>query len=218
MIRLSAVSLEGRRFFSRHSSRIDVPGFWWYHGAGSRNKGGCKAMTVTEIMGQIMGLIAVVLGFLSFQMRTQKQLLAVQIITTIAFSIHYFLIGAASGAMMNLLGIARNLAYYYKEKPLFSGKKCPIFFTVLMGIVGLTSWQGYYSIFVVVGLMINTACLSLSDPQKIRASILVSSPLVLIYDAFVHSIGGMVYESIVIVSSVIGIVRYRKQRAEKLEN
>lgn len=163
------------------------------------------------IIGQAMGFIAVVLGFLSFQMRTQKQLLLVQTATTIAFCIHYYLIGATSGLMMNLLGIARNLAYYHKDKPIFSGKKCPIFFAVVMGAVGLLSWQGYYSIFVVLGLVLNTVCLSFTDPQKIRRSILLTSPLVLIYDAFVLSIGGMIYESVVIVSSVIGILRYRKQ-------
>ena len=165
------------------------------------------------MFGQLMGLIAVVLGFVSFQMRTQKQLLVVQIATTIAFCIHYYLIGATSGLMMNLLGIVRNLAYYHKDKKIFSGKKCPIFFGILMGIVGLLSWQDYYSIFVVLGLVINTVCLSCTNPQSIRKSILVSSPLVLIYDAFVLSIGGVIYESVVIISSIIGIVRYRKQQA-----
>ncbi len=164
------------------------------------------------IIGQIMGIVAVVLGFVSFQMRTQKQLLLVQTATTIAFCIHYYLIGATSGLMLNLLGIARNLAYYHKDKPLFSGKKCPIFFAVVMGVVGLLSWQGYYSAFVVLGLVVNTVCLSFTNPQNIRKSILVTSPMVLIYDAFVLSIGGMIYESVVIVSSIIGILRYRKEQ------
>lgn len=167
-------------------------------------------MNFTMIVGQIMGFIAVALGFVSFQMRTQKKLLVIQIATTIAFCLHYWLIGATSGMMMNMLGIVRNIAYYHKDKKIFSGMKCPVFFAVLMGIVGILSWQGYYSIFVLLGLVINTVCLSFTDPQNIRKSILVSSPLVLIYDAFVLSVGGMIYESVVIVSSIIGIVRYRK--------
>ena len=171
-------------------------------------------MELSMIAGQIMGFVAVVLGFVSFQMRTQKQLLVVQTATTIAFCIHYYLIGANSGLMLNLLGIARNLAYYHKDLPLFSGKKCPIFFAVVMGIVGLLSWQGYYSIFILLGLVINTLCLSFTDPQKIRRSILVTSPMVLIYDAFVMSVGGVIYESVVIISSIIGIIRYRKQTEE----
>ena len=172
-------------------------------------------METTVLIGQLMGLVAVVLGFVSFQMRTQKQLLVVQTATTIAFCIHYYLIGATSGLMMNMLGILRNLAYYNKEKPLFSGKKCPIFFAVVMGLVGLMSWQGYYSLFVVAGLVINTLFLSSSNPQTIRKSILVSSPLGLAYDGFVMSIGGVIYESVVIVSSIIGIIRYRKQEEQK---
>jgi len=166
------------------------------------------------ILGQIMGFVAVVLGFVSFQMRTQKQLLVVQIATTIAFCLHYWLIGATSGMMMNLLGIVRNIAYYHKDKKIFSGKKCPIFFGVVMAIVGILSWQGYYSIFVLLGLVINTVCLSFTNPQNTRKSILVSSPLVLVYDVFVQSIGGIVYESVVIVSSIIGIVRYKKRPEE----
>lgn len=175
---------------------------------------GEPAVSTGVIIGQIMGFVAVVLGFVSFQMRTQKQLLVVQTATTIAFCVHYFLIGATSGMLLNLLGIARNLAYYHKDKPFFSGNKCPIFFSVMMGVAGLLSWQGYYSIFVVLGLVINTLCLSFSDPQKIRKSILVTSPMVLVYDAFVLSIGGIIYESVAIISSTIGIVRYRIRQAE----
>lgn len=169
-------------------------------------------MNLGMIFGQLMGLVAVVLGFVSYQMRTQKQLLAAQIATTVAFCIHYYFIGASSGMVLNLLGIARNLAYYHRDKPLLSGKKCPIFFAVVMGMVGLLSWQDYYSIFVVLGLVINTICLSFTDPQAIRKSILVTSPMVLIYDAFVFSIGGMIYESVAIISSIIGIVRCHKAR------
>jgi len=168
-------------------------------------------MEWTTLLGQIFGLIAVFLGFLSFQMKEQKKLLIVQTATSLAFVIHYMLIGAYSGMLVNVLGIFRNLAYYHKDKPLFSGRKCPIFFAVLIGLSGLLSWQGYYSLFVILGVGINTLCLAFTDTQKTRASILVSSPLVLIYDLFVGSIGGAVYESVVIVSSIIGIVRYKKK-------
>ncbi len=168
-------------------------------------------MEWTTLLGQIFGLIAVLLGFLSFQMKEQKPLLIVQTATSLAFVIHYLFIGAYSGMLVNVLGIFRNLAYYHRDKPLFSGKKCPIFFAVLIGLSGLLSWQGYYSLFVILGVGINTLCLAFTDTQKTRASILVSSPLVLVYDLFVGSIGGVVYESVVIVSSIIGIVRYKKK-------
>ena len=54
-----------------------------------------------------------------------------------------------------------------------------IVFTVLMGIMGILSWSDWYSIFVFLGLVINSYCMSFKDPQNIRKSILVTSPLVL---------------------------------------
>ena len=79
-----------------------------------------------------------------------------------------------------------------------------VFFVVLMTGLGVGSWQGWPSLFVIVGLVLNTVAMRFKDPQNIRRSILVTSPLVIIYDLIVRSYGGIVYESVVIVSSIIG--------------
>ena len=85
--------------------------------------------------------------------------------------------------------------------------------SVIMGAIGILSWQNWYSIFVVLGLIINSYCMSFSNPQSIGKSILVTSPLVLIYDVLVLSVGGAVYESIAIISAVIGILRTKRKQA-----
>lgn len=167
-------------------------------------------MNMTQISGQAMGIIAVLLGFVCFQMRTHKKLLILQMMTIIAFCIHYYLIGAASGLVMNLIAIVRNLVYCFRDKKAFSGKWIPVFFAVVMAVCGLLSWQGLPTVFVVAGVSIHTLCLSMDDPQKIRKSMLITCPMVLLYNILVFSIGGAVYESVVIVSSLIGIVRYGK--------
>ena len=82
-------------------------------------------MSTTEIIGQAVGILAVLLGFVCFQMRTHKKLLITQLMTIIAFCIHYYLIGATSGLMMNLVGVVRNVVYCFKDKKFFSGKYFP---------------------------------------------------------------------------------------------
>ena len=116
---------------------------------------------------------------------------------------------------LNAVALVRNLCYYWREKH-GGGRLLPILFTVIMGIVGLCSWEAWYSVFVVFGLVVNSYCVSFSDPQKVRASILVSSPAVLIYDGIVLSIGGLVYESVAILSSLIGLIRYRKRKEQNV--
>lgn len=166
------------------------------------------------LIGQIFGVIAVILGFITYQIRTQKALLFVQTVTALVFVIHYLLIGAVSGMVLNIVAMIRNLVYSRRDLKLFSGKWWPIAFAVIMGITGMLFWQDWYSVFVVAGLVINSVCMSFKDPQKIRKSILVSSPLVLIYDAFALSLGGIIYESAAIVSALVGILRFSRKKAE----
>lgn len=166
--------------------------------------------TILYYVGQGIGVLAIVFGFVTYQTRTQRGLLLMQVAVTATFCLHYALIGAPSGMVLNMVALVRNLCYYYREKH-GGGRLIPILFTVVMGAVGLASWEAWYSIFAVFGLVVNSYCVSFPDPQKVRASILVTSPSVLIYDAFVLSVGGMVYESVAIVSAAIGLLRYHKK-------
>ena len=116
--------------------------------------------------------------------------------------------------VLNIVAMIRNLVYSRRDLKLFSGKWWPAAFAVIMGITGMLFWQDWYSVFVVAGLVINSVCMSFKDPQKIRKSILVSSPLVLIYDAFALSLGGIIYESAAIVSALVGILRFSREKAK----
>jgi len=171
--------------------------------------------SILEIIGQILGAVAVICGFVSYQMRTQKQLLVVNTITCAVFCAHYILIGAYSGFALNFLCIFRNFGYFYRNKKHPDSKVIPIVFTVTMLIVGILSWHAWYSVLSVIGLVVNTWYMSASNPQTVRKSILYSSPLVLLYDVFVLSLGGIVYESVAIISAIIGIIRFRKNQGEK---
>ena len=144
-------------------------------------------------------------------MKTQEKLILMQALTGLVFIIHYLMIGAVTGMAMNIVGLIRCIVYYFRNKKGSNEKVTPIIFAVIMGIIGILTWESWYSVFVFLGLIINTLCLALSDPQKVRASILVTSPLVLIYDAFAQSFGGIVYESVAIISALIGIIRNRKR-------
>ncbi len=168
-------------------------------------------------IGQGLGIVAVVLGFINYQVKTREQVLYVHIATTVCFTLHYMLIGAYSGMAMNFVGIIRNVVFYFAGKNGKVGKVWPITFAVIMGAMGILAWENWYSVLAVVGLMINSYSMSFSNPNNIRKSILITSPLVLAYDVLVSSVGGAVYEGIVIVSSVIGLIRYSKNKARKID-
>ncbi len=174
-----------------------------------------EPQTVRILIGQILGVIAVILGFVTYQMKTTKQVVLMQCAVSLVFCAHYLFLGAISGGVLNAVSFVRNVAYYYRDKKYLSGVWVPVLFVVLMTGLGIYSWQGWPSLFVIVGLAINTVALRFKDPQNIRRSILVTSPLVIIYDLIVRSYGGIIYESVSIVSSIIGLIRARRKPAEE---
>ena len=166
------------------------------------------------LIGQALGVVAVILGFITYQMKGSKRLLIVNLITCGVFCLHYLLIGAISGAVMNGLGILRNVVYTNRDKKIFSSPVWPFVFAAMMVAAGILSWQDWRSILVICALFINTLALSLKNAQHIRFSLLITCPTVLVYDLLLHSYGGAVYEGMSIASALIGIVRFRKTGKE----
>ncbi len=161
------------------------------------------------MIGHGLGFVALILGFCSYQAKNQKGLLLWQTANSTVFVLHYFLIGAPSACVLNVVNIVRNLVYYRRGKKGKIPVGYPVVFSLLMVIFGVFTWEGPHSLLVTFGIAINSICISINNVQGIRKSILLTSSLVLLYDAFVFSIGGMIYELVAIGSSLIGLWRYR---------
>ena len=168
------------------------------------------------IIGQIFGGIAILFGFISYQVKTQRQLIFMQSATALVFCVHYFLIGAYTGMAMNAVNMIRNFFYGRRNRKGSRDIYTPLAFAAAQAAIGILTWNAWYSVFVFLGIVGNTVCMSFADPQNVRRSILVTSPLVFTYDAFASSWGGMVYEAVAWVSAIIGILRVSlaKRRSE----
>lgn len=165
-------------------------------------------------VGQFFGIVAIILGFVSYQLKTKKQLLLAQSGVALMFCLHYFFIGAYSGMVVNILNIFRNFIYDRRTEKGIKSRWIPIFFVLLQIVFCILAWDSWYSIFILTGICINTYCMSLENPQTVRKSILVTSPMVLTYDLFAGSLGGSIYESVAIISALVGIFR-NKNKKEK---
>ena len=165
-----------------------------------------------EILGQAISILATIVTIVSYQFNDKRKLLVAQTLSTALLSASYFFLGATSGFALNIVGILRNICFYFQPKegkiPYFTGA----FFSLAMGVVGAFSWQGPISLLMIIALAVNTVFLSLGKPQILRYSILLTSSMILIYNIYVFTIGGMLNESIAIFSSLIGIIRFRRGR------
>ena len=84
--------------------------------------------------------------------------------------------------------------------------------TLIMAVMSAFLWEGYHSIFFVIGITVNTLAMGYLNAQNLRKSILLTSSLILIYNLFIPSIGGSINEVVAIFSSAIGIYRHRAKK------
>ena len=120
------------------------------------------------IIGQIFGIIAIVLGFLSYQMKDQRKLMILLGCTALVFTIHYLMIGAMTGMALNIVVLVRCIVYYFRNKKGSNEKISPIIFAVILVAIGIFTWEDWYSVFILLGLAISTLCMALPSAQKIR--------------------------------------------------
>ena len=168
-----------------------------------------------EIIGQAIGGIAVIIFFVSYQCKTQKKLLLMQTVSNAIMFVHYFLIKANSGYFLAIVAILRNLAFYFNDKKFLSSKLIPYIFAVIVVIIGALSWEGYYSLFYIVGLGVNTVFLSVKNVNVIKISVIFTCSLIFTYNVFVFSIPGMINESLSILGAVIGLITYRVRKKKQ---
>ena len=166
-------------------------------------------MEIREIIGHGIGVIGILFFFLSYQIHDRKKLLLVQSMASAPIGIQYLFIGAYVGFALNVVCVLRNLLYYRLERIKGGRVWLPPLLTVMLVSLSLIAWDGWHSLFIMTGLIVNALCMAYCQPQGIRKGILVSCPLTIAYNVFEGSYSGIVNESISLVSAIIGIIRYR---------
>ena len=171
---------------------------------------------VGYVIGQILSIVAVILGFISYQMKTSQKILAIEIITALVFSAHYLLIGAPTAMALNLLGAVQCVVFYFRDKQGKKGWILPVIFSVITVATGIMTWDGWHSVLIMLGLVAYNLSIASQNAQIIRYAMFFKSPMCLAYNAIAFSVGGIIYECSVLISSVIGTVRYHKNKKKEI--
>lgn len=165
-----------------------------------------------EFFVQVIGVVAMAVGALALAQKNTKTVLFIQIFSTALFALHYFLLGATAGAMLNVLSMLRNIIIKQKHKKWATPK---IWFpiTVLAFAVSVfLSGDGLLGILPLAGCIFMTIGLHIEEGGKARRYLILSSPCWLIYNAVNMSIGGVIAEIINICSILSAVIRFDIKR------
>ncbi len=163
------------------------------------------------------------MNIISYQGKKQKSVILMQFFGSLFFSVNMLMLGAIMGFMLNTIGIFRALIYSNKDKfkNIYIINAIFMFMFVLSYIATFTIFKKEPSIFNIVveflpliAMFATTLGFSKKDAKSIRYMALISSPSWLLYDLINISLGGVVCETLSLISVVIGMFRYDIQRGK----
>lgn len=165
-------------------------------------------MTATEIIAQIIGIVALGVTIVCYQLNSQKKILIAQILASCLFTANLALLGGMSGALLNIHGICRALTFYQRGRRKWADSPAVVWFYIIAGAVCVAvTYKSPIDILPLIGQTCTTVALFMKDPAKIRRITLPSPPCWLIYHLSTGNIGGVLNEIFVIGSIIVGIVR-----------
>ncbi len=169
-------------------------------------------MTPIEIIAQILGIGALIVGIVCYQFNSRRKILIMQIIASTLFIVNLALLGGFSGALLNVHGIVRALVYDQRDRRRWADSFWwPVLFCVLAAVCVAVTWKSWVDLLPLIGTLFSTVSLWQRDPARIRLLTLPSPPCWFTYHLSTQSIGGMLTEVFVFCSILIAMIRYRKK-------
>lgn len=173
-------------------------------------------MTIKEIIAQGFGIIGLIIIVWSFQCKQNKNFFLTQGIGSFAFVINFLLINAYAGALFNLTNLVRGLLFSKEDKKVWKLVAVNALYTACFAFSTYLAWGDWFMIFIAslpyVTLFTMSILMWMGNGKHIRYfQVSLMSPAWIVHNIFNFSLGGILCESFNMVSSVVALVRYRKE-------
>ena len=163
-----------------------------------------------NLVAQIAGIAGTAMCFFMFVARKRRTILLGKFTCDVLWTLHYGLIGAYSGAALNVLAMGRETVFYNKDKKWASSRLWLYLFVALTIGSSLMTWEGPLSLLPMTGSCCAVISFWCTKPLHIRLLAIPAQLLWLIYGILHMSLPSIV--SNIIALTAIGIGLYRDIR------
>ena len=171
-----------------------------------------------DYIPQIIGFIGLVLLVSSLQSNKKGVILFLQIFANLFYGLQYILLNSLSGGMMSLISLIRCVVFYYYDK---KGRKdipetsCYILIVECI-VIGIFTYTNIFSVVALVAQLVGTLAMWSRNGKTIRVlQLFCVSPLWLVHNIFVFSIGGIICEVFNLCSIIVSLIRFGTSGFEK---
>ncbi len=174
-------------------------------------------MTLLEIIATVVGAVAAAIFIASYQLKTRKWILFFGALARVLFILQYVLLGAFSGAALDLIAILAAFLAGRKNHPTVKKLLVPIIVLIHAAILVASAllYQSWYDIFVLLAATFCVAALWFSKEKLIRRISLCGSPCWLVYNIASKAYFSAVSDTFAILSLLLAIWRYDIRKKEQ---
>ena len=168
------------------------------------------------IVSQFIGLLAVGLYLLSFQLKKRVHIVWVTCISNALYVLQYLMLGAFSGAVMDFMSTVVSFFAGKKNSPSFKPYTravavISLILTAMIGIAVAVLRKNPVELLAVAGALFSAGGLWCENEQTIRKFGLCSAPCWLVYNFMSQAYGASLGSVLAIGSIIISMYRYRKK-------
>ncbi len=174
-------------------------------------------MDKLNLIAQIIGFGGTALTIIAYQQNKRKNILLCTVISASLFTVHFILLGAYTGAIMNFFAGLRSLVFMNNTKKWAKSKIWVAVFMIIYTVACIATWDKWYSVLPLIAMLLTTVSNWLQSEKKIRFLTFPNSPCWLIYNILNGSVAGIITEIFVMSSLIIAIIRFdlRKPKNKK---
>ena len=171
-------------------------------------------MDMNFVIIQLIGAIGYTLLSISFYRKSKRQILFLQIIANIFFTIHYFLLSGTTGAISNVIGIITYTAIYLFDKFNFKVAKniITVIMLAIMLIITIINYDNIYSVLPFIAFMFTITSFLNGKEDVIRKIGIISAICWLIYAIVYDSYVAIVFETIVLFATFFSIMYSKRDQ------
>ena len=168
------------------------------------------------IVSQVIGVAAVALYLLSFQLKKRRHIAWVTCLSYVLYVLQYALLGAFSGAILDTISAASSFFAAKKNEPRFRRHAtwvAAVIFSLIVaaGLVLAMVRRNWVELLPIAGALLQAGGLWFNNEQTIRKCGLLGAPFWLVYNFLSQAYGASLGSLLTIVSTAVALVRYRKQ-------
>ena len=162
----------------------------------------------------IFGFFGICSTAVIYQQKSRRSLLVSKLVSDVIWFLHYFLLGAYSGAAIAFIGALREIVFVNKSKKWATSPLWLPIFILISVVCTVLTWKNIFTSFTLIASCLSIIGFFIGKPKFSRILSFPISACMLTYDIASKSIAGVINEIFALTSSVIGLLIIDRKRSK----